>query len=396
MGADWGDFGGGASEADQPGHPDPDELELVIELVDDDPMPGDEPNSARSDRETIGGSTDADARLIRFPRGVRIAGVITAAVALTVAAWPAPGGQEAVPQPVPTPPQVNVDLYKVRLGTTTLDAEDGSDHAVLGLQLTNGAAAPLEVVSAELWDAVDTRIGSATMWPAEGLGPGSTVSVPVKLPYSCDDFGYLPVLPLTIRYSISTVQHPDAGHDYAYPLADFLWDTYMRQRVAKCLTADDAISATAIDTTQPIGAPNDPAGFDLTFTVEAAGGTGWSVDEVASTGAGVSVTGDALPVVVSPGQTAHVSTHWHVDDCSHLPRWSEALSGVEFTARPTVAPAGRGAGVGAGAGAGAHAGAGADAGGGTGTGAGAGAAQRFRAELRPGLVTEMLQVACGG
>lgn len=368
MGSGWGDFGGEASEADQAGDPDPDELEIVVELVDDDPLPGEGPNSARSERETIDGSAYAGLRIGRLPRAVRVAGVLAAAVALTVAAWPTPGGREAAPQLIPTPSQVNVDLYKVRLGSTTLEAADGADHAVLGLELTNNATAPLEVVSAEIWDAVGTQIGSASVWPAEGMNAGSTVSVPVTLPYACDDFAYLPVLPLTIRYSVSTPQNPEAGHDYAYPLTGMLWDTYMRQRTTQCARTDSQITATAIDTTQPIGAPSDPQGFDLSFTIEAAGTTEWIVDRVASMGSDVVITGDALPVVVEAGQSAHVSTHWHLDDCARMPQGNESLTGVEFTAHLSNPAPGHGTST----------------------------QQVFFAQLRPGLVTEMLQVACGG
>ncbi|MEY9861933.1 hypothetical protein ABH935_007576 [Catenulispora sp. GAS73] len=368
MGSGWGDFGGEASEADQAGDPDPDELEIVVELVDDDPLPGEGPNSARSERETIDGSAYAGLRFGRLPRPVRILGVLAAAGALTVAAWPTSGRREAAPQPIPTPSQVNVDLYKVRLGSTTLEASDGADHAVLGLELTNNATAPLEVVSAEIWDAVGTRIGSASVWPAEGMNAGSTVSVPVTLPYACDDLTYLPVLPLTIRYSVSTPQNPDAGHDYAYPLTGGLWDTYMRQRAAQCAGPGSQIAATAIDTTQPIGAPSDPQGFDLAFTIEAAGTTEWIVDKVASTASDVVITGDGLPAVVDPGQTTHVSTHWHLDDCARMPQWDESIIGVEFTAHLKNAAPGHGTST----------------------------QQVFIAQLRPGLVTEMLQVACGG
>lgn len=354
------------------GDPEPgdDEDELVIELVDDDSLPGEGPNSATSDRETIRGGDDGpeglDARIRRLPRRVRIAGVCAAATVLALAVWPAAGRREAAPQPVPTPSQMDVDLYKVRLGTTTLQAGNSADHAVLGLQLTNNAATRLEVVSAELWDAVGTRLGSASMWPAQGLGAGSTASVPVTLPYACDVYGFLPVLPITVRYSISTPQNPEAGHDYAYPLTDAIWDTYMRQRATQCARPGDEISASAIDATQPIGAPDDPEGFDLTFTVESAGAQTWSVDKVTAFRPGVTITGTELPVTVVPGQTARVSTHWHVDDCEHAPRWSQDL-GVEFTAHTTGPAAGQSAPV----------------------------EQVFVAQLRPGLVTEMLYEACG-
>ena len=367
MGSGRGDSGGGASEADQPGHPDPGELEIV-ELVDDEPLPGEGPNSARSGRETIGGSGDARPPVSRLPRAVRVAGVLAAAVTLAVAAWPTTGGRETAPQPVPAPSHANLDLSKVRLGTTTLAAEDGADHAVLGLELTNSATVPLEVVSAELWDAVQTRIGSASLWPAEGLDAKSTVSVPVTLPYACDEFAYLPVLPLTIRYSVSTPGNPDTAHDYAYPLTNAVWEMYMRQRATECLRPAGEITATAIDTTQPIGAPSDPQGFDLSFTIEAAGTSAWGVDKVASIGSEMVVTGKGLPVTVDAGQTAHLSTHWHLADCSHLPRGNESMTGVEFTAHLRNPPAGHGPPP----------------------------QQVFIAQLRPGLVDEMLQVACGG
>jgi hypothetical protein len=262
---------------------------------------------------------------------------------------------------------VNVDLSKVRLGTTTLQAGVGSDHAVLGLELTNGAATRLEVVSAELWDAVGMRIGSAAVWPAEGLSAKSTQSVPVTLPYSCDQAGVIPVLPLMIRYSISTPADPDVRHDYAYPLADGLWDAYMRQRAAQCSGPDGVVSASAIDTTQPIGAPSDPQGFELSFTMEAAGTSAWSIEKVTATDPSlIAITGTGLPVTADPGTTARVTTHWHLLDCDHPHATSGTMTGVEFTAHMTNPPPG------------------------------SSSAQRvFIAELRPGLVQEMVLMACG-
>ena len=378
MGSVWGGSGGdGTSDAAPGGEPDAGNedylVELVVELEDDDALPDEGPNTATSDRETIGGDPDglgyaagARARLRRLPRTLRIAGVLAAALAFALTVWPAAGSREAAPPPLPTPSPMNLDLYKVRLSATTLDVQDGTDHAVLALELTNGAAERLEVVSAELWDAVGTRLGSASVWPAEGLGAGTTVSVPVTLPYACDAYGFLPVLPITVRYSISTPQNPESGHDYAYPLTSTLWDAYMRQRATRCATSDSPISASAIDTTQPIGAPSDPQGFDLTFTIESAGAMAWSVENVASSRPGVTITGTALPVTVTPGETARVSTHWHVDDCAHVPKWSQDM-GVDFTARPANPTVGTAAVAG----------------------------QVFMADLRPGLVLEMLQEACG-
>ena len=346
-------------------------MELLDEF-DDEPLRVLGPNAAASDRETIRGGEDGRgsvvSRLRRLPRAVRVAGVGAVAAVFALAVWPAGARREAVPQPVPVPSQVNLDLYKVRLRTTTLETEYGADHAVLALELTNSAATRLEVVSAELWDAVGTRLGSASVWPAEDLGAGSTVSVPVTLPYECDAYRFLPVLPITVRYNISTPQNPDTGHDYAYPLTSSIWDNYTRQRTAQCTNPDDRISASAIDTTQPIGAPSDPQGFDLTFTVESAGTTAWSVDKAIVTGPGLTVTGEALPVTVNPGLTARVATHWHVEDCDHPPRWSTQMQ-VEFSAHAAGPPGG--------------------------DSAGAATAQTFVAELRPGLVTAMLYEACG-
>lgn len=376
MGSVWGDSGGdGTPEA--AGEPDPGEVELVVELADDDALPGETPNTATSERETIGGGDAGDgiggiggigavARIRRLPRPVRVAGVLAVAAVVALAAWPASGRREAAPRPAPTPSQVNVDLYKVRLGGTSLATEDGADHAVLGLELTNNAATRLVVVSAELWDAVGTRLGSASGWPAQNLDAESTASVPVTLPFACDVYGFLPVLPITVRYSISTPQNPDSGHDYAYPLTDGIWDNYMRERAAQCATADDALSAAAIDTTQPIGAPTDPNGFDLTFTIESSGSQTWSVDKASASEAGITINEVGMPVTVSPGQTARVSTHWHVDDCAHAARLSSGF-GVDFTAHATDATAPKGSAT----------------------------QQMFRAELRQGLVTEMLYRACG-
>ena len=376
MGSVWGGSGGdGTSDAAPGGEQDAGNedylMELIVELADDDPLPDEVPNSATSDRETIGGGgrygegrAGLAARIRALPRALRVSGVLAMALAFALTVWPAGGRQERTSLPTPAP--VNLDLYKVRLSATTLNADNGADHAVLGLQLTNSAAERLEVVSAELWDAVGTRLGSASGWPAQGLGAGTTVSVPVTLPYACDVYGFLPVLPITVRYSISTPQNPDGGHDYAYPLTSTLWDVYMRQRATRCATPDSSISATAIDTTQPIGAPVDPQGFDLTFTIESAGSTAWSVRSVASSRPGITITSTRMPVAVGPGQAARVSTHWHVDDCSHVPRFSQDM-GVDFTARPADPT----------------------------VGTGTAGEQVFLADLRPGLVIEMLQETCG-
>ena len=361
-------MGSSFEESADGGEPDPDDFELVIELEDDEALPEEGPTTAASDRETIGGGGGEGpvARFRRLPRAVRVLGVAAAAAALALAVWPATGRREAVPQPVPTPTQVNIDLAKVRLGGTTLYADDGVDHAVIGLQLTNPAATRLEVVSAELWDAVGTRIGSSAVWPAQGLGARSTQSVPVTLPYSCDAYGFLPVLPLVIRYSISTPENPDVRHDYAYPLPGEVWDAYMRKRAAQCATPEAEIFASAIDTTQPIGAPSDPQGFELNFTIEAAGNSAWSVEKVtAMDPAVIDITGTSLPVVASPGTTAHVTTHWHLLNCDHSTATS-GMTGVEFTARTANPPPGGGA-----------------------------AQQVFIAELRPGLLQEMEMMTCG-
>lgn len=390
MGSSWGDSGGATPGGDPGGEPGPGEIE--IELVDYDDAfdydyaapgrqdaldgtapPGDGTNAATSDRETIGGSEGDDgpgARLLRLPRAVRVLGVLAAASILAFAVWPASARRDAAPHPLPTPTtQLSPDLYKVQLADTTLQTDEGADHALLGLNLTNSAATKLEVVSAELWDAVGTRIGSSAVWPAsQGLDAKSTESIPVTLPYACDDYGFLPVLPLMIRFSVSTPQNPDVRRDYSYGLTGDVWDSYMRQRARRCARPDSEVSASAIDATQPIGAPSDPQGFELTFTLEA-GGTGtWNVLMTAATDPAVTITGTGLPVQVSPGQTAHVTTHWHLDDCTaRRPAWTQNLSGVEFTARMANPP----------------------------PGTGAAAQQVFYAELRPGLVQKMVLLACG-
>lgn len=389
MGSTWGDSGGTTPGGDPGGVPDPGEIE--IELVDDDDdydyddlgrpnaldgtaPSGDGPNAATSDRETIGGTGGDEgpgARLLRLPRAVRVLGVLAAASVLAFAVWPASARRDAAPQPqpLPTPTQVSPDLYKVHLAETSLETDEGADHAVLGLELTNSATARLEVVSAELWDAVGTRIGSSAVWPAaQGLAAGSTESVPVTLPYACDNYEYLPVLPLMIRFSVSTPQNPSVRRDYSYGLTGDVWDSYMRQRAWRCARPDAEVSASAIDATQPIGAPTDPQGFELTFTLET-GGTGtWNVESAAAADPAVTITGTGLPVPVSPGQTAHVTTHWHLNDCTgRRPAWTQNMSGVKFTARMANPPPGTG-----------------DA-----------AEQVFYAELRPGLVQEMVLMACG-
>ena len=166
--------------------------------MDIDGLPDEGPNSATSERETIGGDRGGDgygagarARFSSCPAPCGPPGSSRWRSFSRSTVWPAAGTREAAPQPVPTPTPVNLDLYKVRLSATSLDAQDGTDHAVLALQLTNGAPSALTVVSAELWDAVGTRIGSAAVWPAKNLAAETTASVPVTLPYACQTPTYL-------------------------------------------------------------------------------------------------------------------------------------------------------------------------------------------------------------
>ena len=123
MGSGWGASAGGgagdgAADAEPAGEPEP----LEFELVDDDALPGEGPNSVASDRETIGGSDDEGragrSRITRCPRPLRIAGVLVVAAALAFAVWPSAGRHEATLLPVPAPSLVNVDLNKVQLGGT--------------------------------------------------------------------------------------------------------------------------------------------------------------------------------------------------------------------------------------------------------------------------------------
>ena len=389
MGPGRGDPSGGGTP-DAAGEPDPAEFELVVELddefddgFDEERLAEGEPNSAASGFETINGEDAIQSLLGRLPRRLQIVGALAVAVVLAFVVWPTTGARRATPQPNPPPSQVDADLYKVRLSTTSLTDDDSVDHAVLGLELTNGSATQLSVVSAELWDAVGTRIGSATAWPAQALNGGTTASVPVTLPYGCDGQP-LPVLPVTIRYSVSTPQDPNVRRDYAYPLSDTLWDDYTRQQTAICAGAGSgavtgsgsgavtgasgsAFAVTAIDTTQPIGAPTDPQGFDLTFTIEAAGIATWNVEDPASGQTGVTITASGLPVVITPGQTARLATHWHVTDCAHPPAWNGGMGAMDITGAMA----------------------------GSGPGSSDSSEQTFSATLRPGLVTEMMQVACG-
>jgi len=380
MGSGKGDSSdGGTSPPGSPWDREPEPIELIVELddVDIDGLPARGVNSAASDFETIDadGLSGARSRLMRLPRAVRIAGVAVAAVVLTIAAWPTSGARQAVPQPVPTPSPVDTDLYKVGLGQTTLQAEQ-DDHATLGLQLTNSASADLTVVSAEVWDAQGTRFGSAATWPAKDLAAETTALVPVTLPYTCSGFGHIPVLPITIRYSVSSPLDPNVRRDYAFPLTDYLWEAFTRERITQCVRLsndpsapndEDQVDVAAIDTTQPIGAPSDPQGFDLTFMLEATGKATWELDRVASDSDDVTVTTAETPVAVSPGRGARVTTHWHVKDCARPPAGNpgSGFSDVSFTVREPGA-----------------------------TGPGA-AGQKFYAQLQQTLIDQMVQVACG-
>lgn len=329
-------------------------------------------NSVASAPETIGVQPEPRPRIGSLPTALRAAVLLAAFAVLTVVAWPTAGRREAVPPPTPT--RSDDAAAMVFLGGTGVSA--GNDHATLSLQLTNNAPEPVTLVGAELRDALGMRLGSDTIWPAQNLAAHSTTTVSVTMPYACG-VQWLPVLPITIRYTVSTSQASEDHHDYASELADPLWDTFTSGRTTQCAQAypdagatvsGNGIFATAIDTTQPIGAPSDPQGFDMTFLFKAAGSATWSVQQLVPHEPGVTVTASGLPASVRPGQTTRVTTHWHIDDCANPPSGAQGSGDLRFAARM--------------------------AGGGPAKGTGDARAQPFM-ELPPGLETEMVRVACG-
>jgi hypothetical protein len=329
----WGDSGGDQSGASPAGEP----ASIEVELVADEPLPAGGPAAAASGLETIGGDARGRSRTNRLPRVLKIAGALLAAAALAVAVWPTPARRQAAPHPVPTPSAVNIDLYKVQITGTSLDAEENGDHAVMGLELTNHAPDGVSVVSAELWDAIGTRLGYTTLWPAGAVGPRSTVRVPVLLTYTCDTFGQAPVLPLSIRYSVSSPQNLNVQHDYSSPLDGGVWNSFTHLEAAHCGQNTDSVFVSAIDTTQGGEDPNvDPGernSFDLTFTFQTAGTAPWSLDAIGDAPSGLAVTTADLPLALGPGQAGSVTTHWRISDCDSPPTWDSGGGVLEIRAR---------------------------------------------------------------
>lgn len=316
------------------GEPDPADDELVVELVDDDAaLPGDGPRIAAADRETIGVDGRRPRRIRHLPRGLRVAGALAAVAALTVVAWPTPRIHHPAPSPQPTSVAVNADLAKVRITGTTLTTDDGAGNAVLGLELANGATSPLAIVTADVFDATGARIGTASTWPPGTIAAGSALTVPMTLPFGCAP---VPVLPITIRYSVGSPQDTNMRHSYVSPLAGYIWDLFSHEQAAHCAAGTNDVYVASVDTTQrPRNASTGP-GFDLTFTFEAVGDARWSVDGIASESPDITVTSTDTPLTLTPGRSSTATIHVRFPSCTAPRTWTEESGLLQFTARTTA------------------------------------------------------------
>lgn len=372
MGWDRGDAGrSGAPEA----HPPADAAPIEVELVDEDAfsLPDDTPNMTVGGAETIGGGSARRSRFLQAPRTLRVLGTLAAAAALTIAVWPSPNaGPQAAPQPSPqtatpaqtsTPSMVNADLYKVDVAGTSL-VQDYRDHAIMGLELANDASTRLTVVNAEVWDAVQTRLGYSATWPAGDVAPGTTKSVQMDLPYSCGALRTTPVLPVTIRYSVSTPDDLSISHNYEYPVTAAAWDAFMQARAGLCKGPAGGVFAVSAAIVPPSGRYHGRFETDLMLTMDSVGRPGWTLVDVTAAVPAVTVTSDDLPVALTPGQSEAVRTHWQFADCMTAPRNDDGLSAVEVRTRPAGAPAD------------------------------GSADQQLMVYLRPELMTRMMQASC--
>ncbi|NUR24389.1 MAG: hypothetical protein HOV83_00775, partial [Catenulispora sp.] len=264
------------------GEPAPIEVELVEE--DTDTLPEATPNTAASGLETIRGGPARLSHLVGLPRALRALGALAVVAALIVAWWPAPGRHQAGPRPgpsptAPSPPAVNVDLYKVRVSGTSL-SQDYRDHAVMGLALTNESPSQLTVVNAELWDALGTRLGYSATWPAGYVQARASETLAMYLPYSCTVLITTPVLPVTIRYSVSSPEDLSISHNYDYPLDPTILDEFMHARAGLCTGPAGGVFASAVGTLRPEGDHHDRHSFDIDLTVDATGQTGWTLHAI--------------------------------------------------------------------------------------------------------------------
>jgi hypothetical protein len=310
------------------GEPDPRDIELVVELVDES---GHE--FVDEDRETIGADGGRPRYIRRLPRGLRVVGVLAAAGALTVVAWPTSRSHQPTPSPQPTRVAVNADLGEVRITGTTLTSDDIAGNAVLGLELANGAASQLDIVTADVFDAAGSRIGTTSTWPPGTIAAGSAVSVPMTLPFACDA---IPALPITIRYSVSSPQDTNMRHAYISPLAGDTWDHFSREQAAHCEAGVNSVYVASVDTTQRPHNVGTGPGFDLTFAFEAVGEAGWSVDEITSDSPDVTVTSADTPLALGPGRSGTVTVHVHFASCTAPRPWTADVGLLRFNARATA------------------------------------------------------------
>ncbi|MEY9858866.1 hypothetical protein ABH935_004489 [Catenulispora sp. GAS73] len=322
-----------------PGEPDPDDYELVVELVaelvdDDAALPGEGPRIAAADRETIGADGRRPWHIRRLPRGLRNAGVLAAVAALTVVAWPTPRIHHPTPNPLPTSVAVNADLAKVRITGTTLTSDAGAGDAVLGLELANGATSQLDIVTADVFDATGARIGTTSTWPPGTIAAGSTLSLPMTLPFACDS---IPVLPITIRYSVGSPQDTNMRRSYDTPLAGATWDRFSHDQATHCRPGTNNVYVVSVDTTQHPHPASTGLGFDLTFAFAAAGEAPWSVDGIIAQSREVTVTSPDTPLPLTPGRTSTATIHVAFSSCTAPRTWTADWGLLWFAARTTAA-----------------------------------------------------------
>ena len=323
------------------------DAELVMELEEDETslpgtetsLPGADPNFRVGDGETIGGTDLRRSWAGRFPRGVRVAAALAAVVALTVFAWPTPKTHQPTPKPPPNNMAMNPDLYKVREAGTMLDADHSADHAELVLRLVSSAASPLNIVNADVVDATGARLGTTSTWPPGTIAANDSVSVPMTLPFTC--MPSVAVMPISIRYSVSSPQDPNTRHEYVSPLANGNCAVFTRERAAHCSPGTNTIYATSVDTTQSPGGGGAKPGFDLTFSFQTVGTASWSVDGFTTDSPDIQVSTTNTPLALAPGQTGAVKIHVGFASCTSPHAWVADGEALRFNARMT-GPGGNG------------------------------------------------------
>ncbi|NUR58607.1 MAG: hypothetical protein HOV87_07945 [Catenulispora sp.] len=252
------------------------------------------PEATVEQRETIVGST---AR--QLPRILRVAGLVAVVVGFTIALWPSAGSKQA-PAPL-----------RIRVAGTTL-APSGR-ITTLTMILANDATSSASVDEADIRDADGHRIGDDRRWPAGDIPAGSTLSLDIAVPYTCDTH-LQQHMPVTLHVSVASAPRTDPPRELTYPVDPRTWQEFEHFQSGVCSSAASKVEVGPVSITDL-----EPATHSIKVRTDVSVHEPLTLDDITATNEAVQVTADPRPPLTLPATGWQpITTTWRVPDCASM------------------------------------------------------------------------------